>query len=218
MKAQKTIELVVVMSVLVLGLILAQSEATAFANEANGNAVDLRSIKPQSVESVTIYPQSITIDRNAIKFSLCLDLPDTGDWMPVASIAAGNLNLKEVTVSLQNFRDPGTMASLHRCYDLAFPNQEIPNQGRATVTVNRLERLIDPLTETGYQEVLGKVQQDYPGFDFEIVVELGKMGGGAFVNILANPDGFSEAEVYEMIDRASREEVLLNAAFDVVVP
>jgi hypothetical protein len=66
------------------------------------------------------------------------------------------------------------------------------------------------LTETGLAATRKRLQETQPQIDFTVVIEKGKGGGGAYIQILAKPDGMSDDQVFQLIQQASVEEVSEN--------
>lgn len=216
MKTNKAIRFatITLMVTLFLGLFKGNAIASMLSRP-----VDLTSIEVRPVENVTTYPQSMNVKSDVIELSLCFDLPNNADWMPIAYIASADVTIEEGNVSLQNYKDPETMDSLHRCYDYVFPNRLGVEKGQSvTIIVNKLVRHISPLTENGFKQVLAKVQRENPNINFKIVIEPGEMGSGANLYIISKPDDLTEADISKMVHDASQEELILDMEFEILAP
>ena len=63
------------------------------------------------------------------------------------------------------------------------------------------------LTETGLAATRKRLQETQPQIDFNVIIEKGEGGGGAYIQILSKPDGMSDDQVFQLIQQATIEEV-----------
>jgi hypothetical protein len=157
--------------------------------------------------------QKVEIHQNDIQAELCIFLPSLEQWGPYATLIVDGKVISNSEVALINAKDPNTAKSQTRCYQFTFPVTVTEKMSKTAVL--KLEKLTADyqgglLTETGLVAIKKRLQETQPQIDFTVVIEKGKGGGGAYIQILAKPDGMSDDQVFQLIQQASVEEVSEN--------
>lgn len=153
------------------------------------------------------------VHQNDIQSELCIVLPSLEQWGPYATLSIDGKVTPNSEVALINAKSPAVSKSQTRCYQFTFPVTVTESMSKTAIL--KLEKLsVDYqgglLTETGLAATRKRLQETQPQIDFNVIIEKGEGGGGAYIQILSKPDGISDDQVFQLIQQASIEEVSEN--------
>jgi hypothetical protein len=149
-----------------------------------------------SANGVTISLMSINVKSSRVEPTICIDLPDNGDWLPYAYLEIEKDRVPVDVVALVNAKNPDTYQSTNRCYEFGFPTG-IPNGiGEVKIVVEKLQTsLPEFLTEEMCVQAEKKLKVDYPDFAFSC--DIGKQGIGFLIS--NKPKGMTDDQANQLI-------------------
>ncbi len=148
--------------------------------------------------------QDVEMYASLTAATVCADLPDTGDWLPVAELHLDGKRVPSDGLTLLNADDPATYAAAHRCFRLTFPvgaTSSVPSLG---IVVTHLARSVPELpTPENCRKAQERLQKVHPEIAFECLAE----GQGAGIHITQKPAEMSDAQASALAWDAFRESV-----------
>lgn len=187
-------------------------EGTHAAAKDTSQGVQVYTFSSQQAKGISASIQSVEVSKADVQVILCIEMPTLAPWNPYATLMVDGKTIPNTEVALLNAKSPSVMKSANRCYRFAFP---ISAEGNISKTATlHLEKLWlevgnGQLDENAVAEIENRLQEIAPGVEFEVVTQIEKGGGGAFIRILTRPDGMSEQQAIEKVLQASIEEIPL---------
>jgi hypothetical protein len=180
--------------------------------------LEFEAVDPVTKEGAQVFLEDISYNEKLVQVRMCVDLPTTAMWNPVASITIDNAKIPNTNVLYEDYKNPDIRNQLHRCFLFDFPNTTATIPPKIdSVTVDKLWREVGDgrLDDTALAEIKSRVELVSKGIDFEYNVESDGHGGGADISLIQIPDGMTEDEALEIIYDASFETLYGNWHFDI---
>jgi hypothetical protein len=157
--------------------------------------------------------KSTQIHASDVQVDLCIEMPTLDPWNPYATLTVDGTVIPNSEVVLLNAKDPKVMGASNRCYLFTFPlsaNGSTSGKGVLKLEKLWLELGRGQLTDDVITEVKTRLNRVSPGVDFEVVTIAGKDGGGVSINVTSKPENMSNADVVNLIQQLSIDEVPTN--------
>lgn len=124
---------------------------------------------------------SVNVESSRVEPTICIDLPDNGDWLPYAYIEIEKDRVPVDVVALVNAKNLDTYQNSHRCYEFGFPTDVPSGVGEVKIVIEKLETsLPEFLTEEMCMQAEKELQVNYPDFAFSC--DIGKQGVGFLIS------------------------------------
>ncbi len=165
---------------------------------ANAGADPAQQLPIQSVSAngVIVSLVSVKVESSRVEPTICIDLPDNGDWLPYAYVEIEKDRVSADVVALANAKNPETYESSRRCYEFGFPADVPGGVEEVKIVVEKLETsLPEFLTEEMCSQAEKELQVDYP--DFAFTCDIGKQGIGFLVS--SNPKDMTDDQASQLI-------------------
>ncbi len=161
----------------------------------------------QTVESAgrAVQVGDIEMYASLTAATVCADLPDTGDWLPVAELRLGDSVTPSDSLTLLDADSAATYTASRRCFRLTFPRGLDGAVSPAfDVVVTRLARSVPELpTPENCRKAQERLQKSHPEIAFECLAE----GQGMGVHVTRKPEGMREEQALTLAWDAFRESV-----------
>ncbi len=173
---------------------------------------------PQASQNSRATLEKLEVHRNDVQAELCILMPSLEPWFPYATLTVDGKIVPNNEVALVNAKDPAVMKSQTRCYLFTFPVSAADSVSQiGTLKLEKLSLEVQGglLTEGGAAAAKTRLHRDQPQLDFQVVVNRGKDGSGAYIQILSKPEGMSDMQAIQLIQQASMDELPGNWQTDV---
>ncbi len=153
-------------------------------------------IQSVSANEVTVSLMSVNVESSRVEPTICIDLPDNGDWLPYAYVEIEKERIPADVVTLANAKNPETYQNSYRCYEFGFPAEVPGGIEEVKIVVEKLETsLPEFLTEEMCIQAEKELQVNHP--DFAFTCDIGKQGVG--FSITGKPKDMTDDEASQLI-------------------
>lgn len=153
----------------------ARSEATPVVQPSAAETVGvIIETKQVAHDGIVATLSSLTVDESRTSAEICLDLPDTGDWVPEFSLTQEATVVQADSWQLLNGKNAETFAGTHRCSRVTFPvglhrlDDEMPMR----LTIDRLATSFPEVIDADIcEQARERFMAQNPGLDLTCVQE-----------------------------------------------
>ena len=84
--------------------------------------LEFETVDPVTKEDAQVFLEDISYNEKLVQVRMCVDLPSTAMWNPVATITIDNAKIPNTNVLYEDYKNPEIRKLLHRCFLFDFPN------------------------------------------------------------------------------------------------